>query len=139
MTRLCSLPEDDCLRPGQVAIEVEVRPGATTILVRGELDLVTLPVLAEELAMAGQDRPERLVFDLAGTHFMDCGAARLIAGSGQWLRDGRRPVIRRPGPGVRRVLGLTGLDACCEIEDLTMGNIRTWCFIRVTEQPGAGR
>lgn len=139
MTRLCSLPEDDSLRPGQVAIEVEVRPGATTILIRGELDLVTLPVLAEELAMAGRDRPERLVFDLAGTNFMDCGAARLIAGSGQWLRDGRRPVIRRPDPGVRRVLGLTGLDACCEIEDLTMGNIRTWCFIRVTEQSGAGR
>lgn len=139
MTRLCSLPEDDGLRPGQVAIEVEVRPGATTILIRGELDLVTLPVLAEELAMAGRDRPERLVFDLAGTYFMDCGAARLIAGSGQWLRDGLRPVIRRPGPGVRRVLGLTGLDACCEIEDLTMGNIRTWCFIRVTEQSGAGR
>ncbi len=116
MTRLCCLPEDDSLRPGQVAIEVAVRPGATTILIRGELDLVTLPALAEELAVAGRDRPERLVFDLAGTRFMDCGAARLIAGSGQWLRDGRRPVIRRAGPGVRRVLGLTGLDACCEME-----------------------
>jgi anti-anti-sigma factor len=124
MTRLCSLPEDDSLRPGQVAIEVEARPGATTILIRGELDLVTLPVLAEELAMAGRDRPERLVFDLAGTHFIDCGAARLIAGSGAWLRDGRRPVIRRPGPGVRRVLRLTGLDACCEIEGLAAGSIR---------------
>jgi anti-anti-sigma factor len=118
MTRLCSLPEDDSLRPGQVAIEVAVRPAATTILIRGELDLVTLPVLAGELALAGRDRPERLVFDLAGTHFMDCGAARLIAGSGRWLRDGRRPVIRRPGPGVRRVLGLTGLDVYCEVEEL---------------------
>lgn len=116
MMRLCPLPEDDDLRSGQVTIEVDVRPEATTVLIRGELDLMALPALAEQLAVVGRDRPERLVFDLAGTHFMDCGSARLIAGSGQWLRDGRRPVIRRPGSCVRRVLGLTGLEVYCEVE-----------------------
>jgi anti-anti-sigma factor len=139
MARLCSLPEDDSLRPGQVAIEVDVRPGAATIVIRGELDLVTMPVLAEQLVLLARDRPGRLVFDLAATRFMDCGSARLIAESGQWLRDGGRPVIRRPAPGARRVLGLTGLDARCEIEELALGNIRTWCFMRVTGQSGAGR
>jgi anti-anti-sigma factor len=125
MTRLCPLPGDDDLGSGQVAIEVDVRPEATTVLIRGELDLMSLPALAEQLALAGRDRPERLVFDLSGTHFMDCGAARLIAGSGQWLREGRLPVIRRPGPCVRRVLGLTGLDVYCEVEELAVGNVRT--------------
>ena len=139
MTRLCSLPEDDDLRSGQVAIEVDVRPEATTVLIRGELDLMSLPALAGLLAAVGRDRPGRLVFDLARTSFVDCGSARLIAGSGQWLRDSRRPVIRRPGPGVRRLLGLTGLETCCEIEELAMGSIRTWCFMRVTGQSGAGR
>lgn len=101
---------------GRVTIEVEARPGVTTIVVKGDLDLVTMPYLASQLALAIRDRPGRLVFDLGGTHFMDCGSARLIAGAGQRLPGGGRPVIRRPGPGVRRILELTGLDAHCEIE-----------------------
>jgi anti-anti-sigma factor len=101
---------------GRVTIEVQARPGVTTIVVEGELDLVTKPYLAAQLALATRDRPARLVFDLSGTHFMDCGSARLIVGAGQWLPGGGRPVIRRPGPGVRRILELTGLDAHCEIE-----------------------
>src|ERR1700757_3276475 len=100
----------------RATIEVEARPGTTTIVVRGELDLVTMPVLAAQLALAVRDRPGRLVFDLSGTRFMDCASARLIATAGQWLPGGGRPVIRRPRPGVRRVLELTGLDAHCEIE-----------------------
>ena len=101
---------------GQVTIEVEACPGTTTIVVRGELDLATMPFLAAQLARAARDEPGRLVFDLSGTRFMDCGSARLITTAGQWLPDGGRPVIRGPRPGVRRVLELTGLDARCEIE-----------------------
>ena len=101
---------------GRATIEVEACPGTTTIVVRGELDLATMPFLAAQLTLAVQDRPGRLVFDLSGTRFMDCGSARLIAAAGQWLPDGGRPVIRKPRPGVRRVLELTGLDARCEIE-----------------------
>ena len=115
-------------RAGRFVIEVESAPGTTTISVRGELDLVTMPFLAEQLSLVSRDKPGRLVFDLAGTGFMDCGSARLMAGAGEWLPEGRRPLIRRPRPGVRRVLELTGLDACCEIEGLVVGSIRTWLF-----------
>jgi anti-sigma B factor antagonist len=97
-------------RAGRVVIEVESAPGATTISVRGELDLVTMPFLAEQLTLVSRNEPGRLVFDLAGTGFMDCASARLMAGAGEWLPEGGRPVIRRPSPGVRRVLELTGLD-----------------------------
>ncbi len=116
MTWLCPVPFPVTRRTSRVMIEVGAAPGATTIVVRGELDLVTMPFLAEQLALVSRDKPGRLVFDLAGTAFMDCGSARLIAGAGQWLPEGRRPVIRRPGPAVRRILDLTGLDAYCEIE-----------------------
>ena len=100
----------------RVTIGVETGPGVTMIVVKGELDLVTMPCLAAQLARALRDRPGRLVFDLSGTQFMDCGSARLIADAGQRLPGGGRPVVRRPAPSVRRVLELTGLDAHCEIE-----------------------
>ena len=124
---------------GRVTIEVEARQGTTTIVVSGELDLVTMPFLAAQLARAVRDRPGRLVFDLSGTRFMDCGSARLIAAAGQWLPDGGRPVIRRPRPGVRRVLELTGLDAHCEIEPLAVGSNRDWRLAQASEQSGADR
>ena len=108
-------------RTGRISIETKAGPETITILVGGELDLVTMPFLAEQLALVSRDNPGRLVFDLARTDFMDCGSARLIAAAGQWLPEGRRPVIRRPCPGVRRILELTGLDAYCEIEELTRG------------------
>jgi anti-anti-sigma factor len=113
---------------GRVTIEVEARPGTTTIVVKGELDLVTMPFLAAQLARAVRDRPARLVFDLGGTRFLDCASARLIAGAGAWLPGGGRPVIRRPGPRVRRIFELTGLDAHCEIEPLVAGSIPAWRF-----------
>jgi anti-anti-sigma factor len=129
----------DGLRTCRVMIKVESGPGTTTIFVGGELDLVTMPFLAEQLTLVSRDRPGRLVFDLAGTGFMDCGSARLIACAGQWLPEGRRPVIRRPSPAVRRILKLTGLDTYCEIEGLCVGSFRTWPSTEVTEDAGAGR
>jgi len=122
---------------GRVTIEVEARQGTTTIIVSGELDLATMPFLAAQLALAVRDRPGRLVFDLTGTRFMDCGSARLIMAAGRWLPDGGRPVIRRPGPCVRRVLELTGLDAHCAIEPLAVGSNRACHCAQVSEQSGA--
>lgn len=129
--------QDGRLPARGVTIEVRARPGTTTIFVTGELDLVTMPLLAEQLILVARDKPRRLVFDLAGTYFMDCVSARLIAGAGRWLPENRRPVVRCPGPCVRRVLELTGLDACCEIEGLVVDNIRAWCSAGARE--GADR
>ena len=101
---------------GRVEIEVEVSPGTTTVFISGELDLATMPFVSEQLALVHQTRPERLVLDLTRTGFLDCGSARMIVATGRSLPAGRRPVIRRPSPAVRRILELTGLDAQCEIE-----------------------
>lgn len=105
-----------CLNP-TVMIEVQADPDTTTIFIRGELDLVTMPALAERLRLVPRDSPGRLVFDLAGTTFVDCGSARLIARAGRSRFGGRPPVIRHAGPGVRRIFELTGLDASCDIEE----------------------
>jgi anti-anti-sigma factor len=103
-------------RTGRVAIEVEAGQETTTVFIRGELDLVSMPVLAEYLTLAVRTQPGRLVLDMAASNFMDCGSARLIAEASRALPEGSRLVIRRPGRGVRRILELTGLDEQCEIE-----------------------
>ena len=99
-----------------VVIEAAVSAGTATIVISGELDAATMPPLARRLAQILADRPQRLVFDMAGVGFIDCAAARLIAGTGRYLPAGRRPVIRRPSPAVRRMLELTGLAAHCETD-----------------------
>jgi anti-anti-sigma factor len=99
-----------------VVIEVDVSQDTTTVVITGELDFTTRPVLAERLSLILRARPRRLVLDMAGTCFMDCGSARLIVSAAQFLPEGRRPIIRHPSRAVRRVLELTGLDAECEIE-----------------------
>jgi len=79
----------------RVTIEVQASQGTTTIVVNGELDLATMPLLAAKLALAAGDKPGRLVFDLSGTHFMDCGSARLITAARQWLPEDGRSCSRR--------------------------------------------
>jgi anti-anti-sigma factor len=104
------------LRSERAEITVDPGPGTTTLFIRGELDLVTMPFLAEHLTKVLEKAPRRLVLDLTRTDFIDCGSARVIAATGRSLPPGQRPVLRRPAPGVRRVFELTGLDANCDIE-----------------------
>jgi anti-sigma B factor antagonist len=103
-------------RPGRVAIEVSAGREATTVVIRGELDLVTAPVLDEQLRLAVANKPARLVLDMSGADFMDCGCARLIAAARSALPAEADLIIRQPSRAVRRVLELTGLDVYCEIE-----------------------
>jgi anti-anti-sigma factor len=103
-------------REALLAIKVDVSQATATVVVTGELDLTTRSVLAERLALVLQTRPRRLILDMAGTRFMDCGSARLITSAGQLLPSGRL-TIRHPSSAVRRVLELTGFGAECEIED----------------------
>jgi anti-anti-sigma factor len=101
----------------QVVIDVDIRQDTAVMVVTGDLDLMTRPVLAERLSAVLRARPQRLVLDLAGAGFMDCGSARLVASAGTFLPAGGRLIIRRPSPVARRVLELTGYDSGCEIED----------------------
>ncbi len=112
-------PADSCPAappPGCVAFEVTFSRGTAILVIIGELDLNTMPLLSERLSLILRQKPRRLVVDMARTSFMDCGSARLIAGAARSLPDTGRLVIRRPSPAVRRVLELTTLDADCEIQ-----------------------
>jgi anti-sigma B factor antagonist len=99
-----------------LTIELVTAPGMVTVIIGGELDLVTAPLLSRHLAPVLDDRPWRLVFDMAGVDFIDCAALRLIAGTSRYLPAGRRPVIRHPSAAVCRMMKLTGLAAGCEVD-----------------------
>ncbi|HZI75238.1 MAG TPA: STAS domain-containing protein, partial [Gemmatimonadales bacterium] len=91
--------------------------GTATLVISGELDVTTTPLLSRQLAQILECRPQRLVFDMSGVDFIDCAAIRLIALTGRFLPEGRRPVIRSPSPAARRLLELTGLAAHCEVDN----------------------
>ena len=99
-----------------LSVRPELTAGTATVVISGELDLLAAPSLAAHLEQILSGRPQRLVLDLARVSFIDCAAARVIAGPEGSLPGGQRPVIRRPSPVVRRVLELTGLDGQCELE-----------------------
>jgi anti-sigma B factor antagonist len=100
-----------------LVIEVVVNGGTVTLVISGELDLATTPILTQCLAQLVADSPQRLVFDMAKVDFIDCAAIQLITSTGRFLPENRRPVIRRPSRVVRRMLALTGLTAQCEVDD----------------------
>jgi len=103
-------------RTEPLVIDVHVTAEMVTVVVSGELDLVTTPSLTAHLTQILDNEPQRLVFDMTRVGFIDCAAARLVASTGQFLPHNQRPVIRFPSRLVRRVLELTGLDDYCEIE-----------------------
>jgi anti-anti-sigma factor len=100
-----------------VVVETGLSRAETTVVISGELDLITRPLLAERLSVILRRRPRRLILDLSGTCFMDCGSARMIASAAWFLPDGARLIIRSPSPAVRRVLMVTGFGVDFEIED----------------------
>jgi anti-anti-sigma factor len=96
-------------REASLWVGATVTAGTATVVLRGELDLAALPVLAGRLAQVLAGRPDRLVLDMSGVAFIDCASARLLAGAGRHLPGGVRPAVRSPSPVARRVLELTGL------------------------------
>ena len=93
--------------------------GTVTVVLSGELDLTVVPSLAAHLEQVLARKPRSLVFDMTRVGFLDCAAARLIAGTRPSLPGGRRPVLRHPGPEAGRVLELTGLASDCEIQGVS--------------------
>ena len=74
-----------------------------------------VPLLRAQLRAAAPAWRRRLVIDAAGITFIDCAAARVLVAAVGGRPDWGGPVVRRPSPAVRLVLGLTGLADQCEI------------------------
>ncbi len=95
---------------------VTITGETVTVTLSGELDVTSEDFLTNRLARVRQARPRRLIFEAAQVRYVDCASARLIAGTGDWLPAGVKPVIACPAPVVRRVFQASGLGARCELE-----------------------
>ena len=103
-------------QPGRLRLlapfEMQVRAGIsrTTIIARGELDLVAAPRLRDQvLALAAPDITIRI--DLSGVTFLDSSGLGTILGLlSDADRDGWRLRIASPSPPVQRVMTIAGLD-----------------------------
>jgi anti-anti-sigma regulatory factor len=108
-------------RCGSFSVEVVWVGGATAVVfLRGDVDLVTAPVLAECLESIVARVPRRVVLDLAEVTLLDmAGASEIEHARGCLALYGGvcAVILRQPRPIVRKALELAGLDNSCVIED----------------------
>jgi anti-sigma B factor antagonist len=91
-----------------LVLKARFADGVAQVWVTGDLDLTTVPALADMLTVALDRQPGRLVLNLRRVNYLDCAAARAIATAAEAL-PGHQLTIRNPAPIVRRLLQLTGL------------------------------
>ena len=94
---------------GRLRIELESRsPAEATLRLTGELDLVTAPLLRDELARH-RARGVRVVLDLSALTFLDStGLVLLMETAREGAQDGWSVALRRDvSPPVARLLEVT--------------------------------
>ena len=108
-----------------------VRPGphAAVVLLAGEHDVTTLPLLRQVLAPLSLDSGLLVVIDLSRATFIDAAVLTALRGVEQAVtgRGGRFGLLPESAPAVRRILELTGwLRRPCVI---TVDNADSWGFL----------
>jgi anti-sigma B factor antagonist len=95
--------------------EVQVQPAVTTVILHGDLDLMTVDALREMLHGAAVDASARLIIDLTDVAFLDVMSLSVILGAADTLReDGRQLVVRGASSAVRRICALLNADDVLE-------------------------
>ncbi|HEX9529954.1 MAG TPA: STAS domain-containing protein [Acidimicrobiales bacterium] len=91
--------------------------GVSTIVIQGELDLATAPLVTAKLEEAFSI-PGSLVIDVTYMGFMDSSGLGILAKAFRRARtDGRSLALRNPSPPIRRTLEIAGLDFLIERRD----------------------
>ena len=86
------------------------------LVLEGELDLATLPLLERELERAEAQRPELLVVDLQGVTFIDgAGMKALLELARRAPLRGTHVRVENPSAAIRRLFQLTAIDQSLEV------------------------
>jgi anti-sigma B factor antagonist len=103
--------------PELFAAEVTKGDGEVVVAIRGEIDLVTAPVLWESLVEVLHET-KRVVLDLRDTEFIDStGLGVLVRALKRLRHHGGDLVLRSPRRNARMILNVTGLDRVMTIVD----------------------
>jgi anti-anti-sigma factor len=106
--------------------------GHLIVTLRGDLDVVDAASVAAALAAAVARNP-RIIIDLAGLEFIDCGGLRVLARAREQARQaGGDLLLAAPGGQVRRIFALTGLAGVFCVHTSLAGAAQT------TGHPGPG-
>jgi anti-anti-sigma factor len=99
-----------------------IRDGAVcTLILAGDLDLLTAGEFLQHAARVLDDRIERLVLDLAGVTFLDCAGIRALAIATCFAPSGCPVIIRSLSPPARRIITVLGTDDIESLRRLTAG------------------
>src|SRR6266576_970108 len=99
-----------------------VRDGAVcTLILAGDLDLLTDGEFLQYAARVVDDRIERFVLDLAGVTFLDCAGVRALAIVTCFAPGGCPVIIRSLSPPARRIITALGTDDIENLRTLTAG------------------
>ncbi|MDX5456420.1 MULTISPECIES: STAS domain-containing protein [Micromonospora] len=99
-------------------LSCEALEDATRISVAGEVDLSNAHLLSELVETAVAARAPLVVVDLSAVSFFGAHGTNALVGARRLLAEhGRRLVLRRLSPVVRRVLDITGTLAAFEVVD----------------------
>ena len=104
--------------PADFAVEVD--DSGTEVSIRGELDVLTAPLLWERLEPLLPLSASRLVVDLSATRFIDSMGLGVLVRAHKRLRSGNDGsgglVIRAPSEQTRKILEMTGLERVFDVE-----------------------
>jgi anti-anti-sigma factor len=91
-------------------------PDGYRLVVVGELDLATGPLLTDQLIEAERRRPGTLTLDLSGLTFMSGAGMRILLHAARRAQRERRGlVVLNPRPHIRRLFELTAVDRSLDI------------------------
>jgi anti-sigma B factor antagonist len=95
---------------------IERLDGEVHVSLRGEIDLVTAPALTALLDEVVDERPSRVVVDMAEVGFLDSSGLSALVHARNRLHDqDGRLAVRAPSPALRKLLALTHLYDIIEI------------------------
>ena len=93
-----------------LTVEVASQGDEVVLVLVGELDPHTAPILRAAIDDAVTDNTSSLVLDVAGLQFIDSSGLRVIISAHKVMDEqGGRLVLRAPTDNTRRLLEITGL------------------------------
>lgn len=99
-------------------VETTTGDGRADLVVAGEIDIATAPLLRSDLHRIVQNGASEVVIDMAGVDFIDsAGLGVLIGAVGRLRERGGRLVLRHVQPAPRKVIEITGLQDVFELID----------------------